>query len=54
MSASGVLRHRGVEAWLENTNGLPIALSASHGGDADISSNTISTWVDVTPRQVSL
>lgn len=46
---SGALKHRGLEAWLEDTNGSPIALSE----DANIHSNTISTWVNVSPRQVS-
>ena len=50
MPVNSVLRHRGIEAWLENSNGSPIALK----NDANIDSNNISTWVDITPRQVSL
>ena len=50
MPVNGVLRHRGIEAWLEDSNGYPIALSE----DANIASNTISSWVNVTPRKVSL
>ena len=41
--------HRGVEAWLENSKDVPTALSEG----ADVESNTISAWVNVTPRQVS-
>lgn len=47
---SSVLSHRGIEVWLENSNGCPIALS--EGGK--IESYRISTWVNVTPRQVGL
>ena len=49
MPLNSVLRHRGIEAWLEDSSGS-MALSE----DANIDSNNISPWVNVTPRQVSL
>ena len=49
---ASVLRHRGIEAWLEDAKGHPIAFSE----DVEIDTNDISTvtWVNVKPRQVSL
>ena len=55
MSSSRVLRHRGLEAWLEDSRGLPITLAQkTEPEDFNIDLNKISTWVNVTPRQVSL
>ena len=45
MPVNGVLRRRGIEAWLEDSDGHPIALSE----DANIAVNKISTWVNVKP-----
>lgn len=44
---SDALRHRGIEAWLEDSNGAPIPLTQA----VDNLSNNISTWVHIEPRK---